>query len=365
LTQVDKYRIALEVRNKMAKWRGSTSIDEQGKISFDTSRLFNVEDMEDMYVLGSLYHAAIVKKTEKLADGDMNITLEFSDGAEYTLRKNELAKVGQQMYLYIHKDGKKGKIPVLPLLDIPVNTFYVIKRKDVSEMKKFKMVQTYNKKANMLGVVKEYGQLYLIEGKVVYFSGRDATSIKLPSCVDSVIATSFKEYNEFTSCTYVESIDMSDTKIEVLPGKVLDNAPGLVSIKLPETLKEMHEDAFYYNKLRELIIPGDLGYVGHRSITNTYKLERIEFTGTCQEIASEAFVSNHALKELILPRGLEVLNNDIVFDCENLETIIIQADIKKVSLIAFNGIGKNAKVIYRGNDEKVQANIMEAWNNRR
>lgn len=80
-------------------------------------------------------------------------------------------------------------------------------------------------------------------GKNAFYQCSSLRKIALPSSIKEICSES--PYGTFGSCLQLVEVDLSNTKLEVLPGYLFANCKKLQKAILPETLKKIEKQCFY------------------------------------------------------------------------------------------------------------------------
>ena len=111
---------------------------------------------------------------------------------------------------------------------------------------------------------------------------------------------------------------------------------SLESIKLPSTLVEIGEYAFYgCNNLRKVILNEGLKKIGHVAFRDCTSLESITLPSTLIEIGSWAFRSCSNLSEVTFNNGSQKIGDAVFHFCSSLQKITIASTIVEIGDSAF------------------------------
>lgn len=131
----------------------------------------------------------------------------------------------------------------------------------------------------------------------------------------------------------------------------------LQSVSLPKTLTKLGKDAFYSAGLINLKISGPLDEVGKNAFSYCDKLEQVELDDSVKRLGEFMFSQCAALKNIVLPKNLEVIEWSAFRDsgleevtvpgnlkeweggfaaCGNLKRVIIEEGIVTIPLWAFS-----------------------------
>lgn len=155
--------------------------------------------------------------------------------------------------------------------------------------------------------------------------------------VDNLVLTNLSRSGtgSFMNCSKLTNVTLG-TKTRIAP-KMFENT-NLKSIEL--YCDTIPDEAFKNcQNLTEVVIHGDLTYLGAQAFYDCKKLSNVTFLGECEEIASLAFSGCKKLEELTLPSS-EVMLRDAVFADSGLEKLIFAPNtvLKSVGISCFNGV---------------------------
>ncbi len=134
------------------------------------------------------------------------------------------------------------------------------------------------------------------------------------------------------------------------------NCAKLEKINFPSGLERIETQAFTYTSLLSIYLPATINYYGHSIFYDCTKLSNVELeegstifpslrTTAIQEvklpssiktIMSYAFPSD--IKEIILPEGLERIEEWAFYECENITSIKLPSTIKFLGYHCFYGV---------------------------
>ena len=132
-------------------------------------------------------------------------------------------------------------------------------------------------------------------GKRAFCGSPKLIEVKIPSTVTKI------EQSAFSGCT------------------------GLKEIELPPQLEEVGYSSFYgCSGLTEITIPSSVKTIRSGAFKECYNLESVTLSEGIREIGTEAFKRTN-LKSLNIPKSVKKLGHDIVYNCEHLPYITIEA----------------------------------------
>ena len=186
----------------------------------------------------------------------------------------------------------------------------------------------YEKIQNITRLIVE-GGVTTLGDNILYYSYSDSNSdfhsfhpnlreVKLPEGLSCIGASAF-----------YDSPELTEVKIPSTVTKIKDSAfsrcTGLTKIELPPQLEEVGYSSFYgCSGLTEITIPSSVKTIRSGAFEKCYNLESVTLSEGIREIGTEAFKRTN-LKSLNIPKSVKKLGRDIVYNCEHLPYITIEA----------------------------------------
>ncbi|MGN1227378.1 MAG: leucine-rich repeat domain-containing protein, partial [Christensenellales bacterium] len=137
------------------------------------------------------------------------------------------------------------------------------------------------------------------------FKSCPITSITLPSTLKDI------QYDAFTSCNKLESIDLSNCEISTITNNMFNNCTSLKEVRLPQKLTTIGKNAFENTAISEMEFPASLRYICEQAFIDCKNLTQIDLSNTdLTTIESKAFKGCTSLKYAKLSPFLKELNND-------------------------------------------------------
>lgn len=137
----------------------------------------------------------------------------------------------------------------------------------------------------------------------------------------------------------------------------VSSANGMVSVKLPQNLKRIEEDAFRLNNFKNVQFPSTLEYIGG-SAFNGNRLEKVilpdsvtdveggafslnqitelRLSPNMTKVANGTFARNIKLKKLVIPEGIKVIEGS-AFQGAPLKQLTIAKTVEEIKHRAFTG----------------------------
>lgn len=185
----------------------------------------------------------------------------------------------------------------------------------------------------------------------------------------------------------LESLDMSNTKIRIIPEQSISFCDALSTIKLPNTLESIDNIAFYGSSIKELTIPASVTTISGNALGNCKQLEKINLDANNQNftvkgtaiytrdmknlVALSAIYEEYIipegvitinkgairyctkLKKLTLPSTLVQIENNAMAACTSLKTITIPENVTDIGSLAFNGCSQLKEIKLKMEEDKI------------
>lgn len=138
----------------------------------------------------------------------------------------------------------------------------------------------------------------------------------------------------------IEVIGKSAFSLEKDPGVIfgtdtVSSANGMVSVKLPQNLKRIEENAFRLNNFKNVEFPSTLEYIGG-SAFNGNRLEKVILPDSLKEVEGGAFSLNQITELRLSPNMTKVANGTFARNIK-LKKLVIPEGIKVIEGSAFQG----------------------------
>ena len=138
----------------------------------------------------------------------------------------------------------------------------------------------------------------------------------------------------------IEVIGKSAFSLEKDPGVIfgtdtVSSANGMVSVKLPQKLKRIEENAFRLNNFRNVEFPSTLEYIGG-SAFNGNRLEKVILPDSVKDVEGGAFSLNQITELRLSPNMTKVANGTFARNIK-LKKLVIPEGIKVIEGSAFQG----------------------------
>lgn len=117
-------------------------------------------------------------------------------------------------------------------------------------------------------------------------------------------------------------------------GSLYNHAKDIKKVILPNTIREIGNDAFYKWALEEINLPANLKKIGDYAFANT-NLTSIVIPEGVESLGSRCFYSCPSLRSVALPGTLNTISEECFMDCRQLKDVTLTEGIKKIDFGAF------------------------------
>lgn len=210
------------------------------------------------------------------------------------------------------------KIILLSTLALVIS--FVSCSKDDNGRDNFTGVITVTQKGTLKSLLQKYGLM-------------DATQLTIAGTLGEA---DFEALINLTRYNKLESLDLSDVDISILPTQAL-GAARLTSIILPENLEEIGLQALAGTRIEMITIPPSVLTIGERAFDDCKQLRTVVFSSNARlrTIAGEetaysggAFSDCEALSAISIPVSVEIIGERAFLGCTSLRTITFQPNSK-------------------------------------
>ncbi|MDE7380830.1 MAG: C10 family peptidase [Muribaculaceae bacterium] len=116
-----------------------------------------------------------------------------------------------------------------------------------------------------------------------------------------------------------------------------NSCENLTELHLPSSVRNIGKYAFSTNKnLRVLTLPEELESLGERAFSTCKSLEQVNIPVT-KVIPSYCFYNPEALTEIVIPEGVERIENSAFYNWMNLQKIVLPSTLRTIEKMAFAG----------------------------
>ena len=146
-------------------------------------------------------------------------------------------------------------------------------------------------------------------------------------------------------CYNVDNSEQLYTSNNVIGDCMFKGCANLQSIKLPESVISINEDAFYdCSSLTSINIPVGVTSIGEWAFYNCSSLISLSIPDGVTSIGANAFYYCTSLASISLPTGVTSINEDVFYGCSSLTSINIPDGVTSIDSGAFSGCSSLASV---------------------
>ncbi len=187
------------------------------------------------------------------------------------------------------------------------------------------------------------------------YVGFDVENMEIPSEIDgkkiTAIGKSLFSDNKILRTVKIQS------GIERIKESAFEKCDNLTNVELPNTLKEIDDNAFDFCSIQDIIFPNTLEKIGSAAFSCNLKLKKIILPNSVIELGEAAFISCCEIYDVVLSQNLKTIPMSAFNDCKKLthihfperlecieesafesshiKTLTIPANIKKIGKCAF------------------------------
>ena len=116
------------------------------------------------------------------------------------------------------------------------------------------------------------------------------------------------DWTTIKNCKNLVGIDLTEAKFDAVPNQAFNGMGRVSSVKLPEGVKTIGEEAFIGTQLLNIDIPSSVTYIGHYAFQGT-RVRTVNFKEDSQleTIGYRAFYKCYSLQEFIMPNTVKRL----------------------------------------------------------
>ena len=144
-------------------------------------------------------------------------------------------------------------------------------------------------------------------GQGAFYYNQSLESLKMPAVLTSIYGDAFRE------CKKIRSVDLSATSLTKI-SSWFSNVDSLRIVKLPNTVTEIGESAFYGAPIEEINFPTSLTTIGSSAFYNN-RLKNIDLSATKLTTINNWFANNNTLRTVKLPETVTTLGDGAFSNC--------------------------------------------------
>ena len=124
---------------------------------------------------------------------------------------------------------------------------------------------------------------------------------------------------------------------------------SLAEVKLPDTLREIRDYAFFgCAALKSIDMPDGVNYLGSVAFAGCSSLKSVKLPASIEGIWMGTFSGCTALTEIVIPDGVKELSYGAFVGCSSLKSVTIPASVKSIMTDAFSRCSSLERIYYGG-----------------
>lgn len=168
------------------------------------------------------------------------------------------------------------------------------------------------------------------------FESSGLVSVKLPGTLKEV------PYSAFLLCKNLKTLNIG-SGTETLARRAFSNC-ALTSVTLPDSIREIGSEAFCNNAFSTFAFPASLETVGDAAFDHCKNLKAAIFGDKVRSLGESAFTGCPALKEVRFNEGLETMGR-YCFQNSDLQKVVLPSTIKEIGTFCFYGLDDLTSVV--------------------
>lgn len=138
----------------------------------------------------------------------------------------------------------------------------------------------------------------------------------------------------FGDCIRIKEIDLTDTKIKIIPNTTFSGCESLVNVYFPDVLEEIQISAFSDNyKLQEITFGPNFRILGEAVFTNCSSLTVINFNSPyLTMIDRDNFRACTSLTSITIPEQITDIGSTAFYNCTSLKEVIFTGTAKIMTI---------------------------------
>lgn len=198
--------------------------------------------------------------------------------------------------------------------------------------------------------------------EITKFRGFDEKELTVPSEINGKKVIGIGE-NAYKGCKVIEKIIIAEG-IQYIGMGAFAACTELQQVIFPSTLKKIGKEktqpeekgAFEGTKIREVILPDGLVFLGKETFFCCFSLNKVEFPESLHGIGEFAFGGCNALKQVNLNEGLIKIGCFAFNRCESLKTVTLPETLKEIDDNAFRYCTSLEEIVLPASVDKIGEN---------
>lgn len=182
--------------------------------------------------------------------------------------------------------------------------------------------------------------------EIAHYNGTDA-ALTIPAEIDGRKVSRIGD-SAFAECESIKSVEVPDGVVSLMD-YAFALCKNLQNITLPESVTYIGEQAFLScGRLETVKIPDNVGNIGWDTFAGCTRLISVQMPENLETIAMGAFRDCKALTSISLPEGTRQIGEAAFRSCSSLQSISLPKSLKEIAQSAFESCSKLKKVSYAG-----------------
>lgn len=153
--------------------------------------------------------------------------------------------------------------------------------------------------------------------------------------------------------------EIDGLKVSSIGNNAFKNS-GILSVKMPDTILEIKENAFSYcKKLEKIEFSPKCEKLCRESFSHCKKITSIELPDSVTEIAGRTFFGCSSLTTVTLPNAIKVLHGKCFKQCSSLKEIRIPETVESIHLECFSGCTSLKNIDMPENLKETQSGVFK------
>ena len=203
------------------------------------------------------------------------------------------------------------------------------------------------------------------------------SDIVISSTYNGLPVTEIAE-STFEDVSHISSVIIPDT-ITTIGNKAFHNCDGLTNVTIPNSVTTIGYDAFYHcEKLESITIGNSVTTIGYRAFPNCNNLTSVYYAGDiagwcaiefdgCYATplinGADLYINNEKIVDLVIPDGVETVNDYAFYDCDGLTSVTIGASVKIIGSESFYDCDGLTSITIVNSVTRIGVGAFESCNN--